>query len=488
VRARHARHFAALVIAAAPHLRARGQLSWLARLHAEHDNVLAAMRALGDEGEAGLLGKTVVGLMWFWLLSGSRQEVLAWIEFARAVPGEADRLDQLLIDSVHALVQIIPGDASSGDPWAALMETLEEVKDADLSQHPLLAAVRPMLAVAIGRERVKELLEHSAAHPDPWVRATVPFVRVQILENEGDVDGMREALDESLRAFTEVGDRWGLATTLSELSSLRVLEGDLDGAEQALQQTQSLLAELGASDGGGMVRMRLSDVRARQGDLTGAQRMLRESLEERERYAEESAMIKIALAQVSLLLGELEPARALAAEALAALRSGRFGPPEQGHARAMALAGSALVAIESGELDDAQRLLREAYPVAVQTQDMPIVALVGVPIAGLAHAWGRHAESAEMLGAAARLRGAEDRTHPMIVRLTAALRQELGEAAFAAAFARGRALERDVALHRLAPDPGDPSSRSDATRVGAQRERHEDGQQDPHPGERPQHV
>ena len=56
-----------------------------------------------------------------------------------------------------------------------------------------------------------------------------------------------------------------------------------------------------------------------------------------------------------------------------------------------------------------------------------------------------------MLGAAARLRGSADRTSPDVAQLTARLRGELGDAAFAAAFAAGRALDRDAALARLDP-------------------------------------
>ena len=51
----------------------------------------------------------------------------------------------------------------------------------------------------------------------------------------------------------------------------------------------------------------------------------------------------------------------------------------------MALNGAALVEIEAGELDAAQPLLIEAYPVALGTRDMPIVAMVGVSVAALAH-------------------------------------------------------------------------------------------------------
>ena len=448
----HARHFAAFAIQASPHLRAGDQLDWLSRLHAEHDNVLAGLRYLGEAGESWLAARVVVSLLWFWLLTGSRQEALTWLEFARAVPGEADPLDRLLIDGVHALADAIPGEgADAGDPWQTLTEVLDQLEGADLSEHPLLAAARPMLAVAVGRERILELLEHSARHPDPWVRATVPFVRVQLTENDGDLEGMRAAVDEALRAFTEVGDRWGLATTLSEASSLRILDGDLDGAESALEQTQTLMAELGASVGGGAMQLRLADVRTRRGDLEGARRLLEEGLEEQDRFAEERAMLKVALARVTVRLADTERARRLAAEALADFGQASSPRPEQSHGRAMALAGAAAVELEAGELDAAQRLLGHAHPVAIATRDMPIVAMVGVSAAALAQQRGSPADGAEMLGAAARLRGAEDRTNPDVHRLTTALREQLGDA-FAELFARGRALARDEAVARL--DPG----------------------------------
>ena len=483
-RTAHGRYFAGLAIDAAPHLRGSEQLTWLKRLHADHDNLLAALRYLGESGDAALVVKMVVSLLWFWVLAGSRQEVLEWIGFARQVPGEADPLDRVLIDAVDALVHAMPGEPGPEDPWHVLATTLAQIEDADLSAHPLLAAVRPMLAVAVGRDRIIDLLEHSARHPDPWVRATVPFVRVQITENDGDMEGMRVALDEALRAFGEIGDRWGLATTLSELSSLRIVTGDLDGAEQALERTRSLMAELGASAGGGITHLRLADVRARRGDLEGARRLLLDSLDEQERFAEESAMIKVALADLTMRLGDIARARELAAEALDAVSPAERRRPEQGHARAMALNGAALVEIEAGALDAAEEVLLDAFPVSLMTRDMPIVAAIGVTIASLAQRRGRDDDSAELLGAATRLRGAEDLTHPEVARLTATARGRLGDKAFDAAFHRGRALSQDGALARL--DPG-PSSLHAAS-VGPERQRDEDDQQDPHPRERPKHM
>jgi len=483
IRDAHAHDFLGLALEAGPQLRGRDQLVWLARLRAEHDDLLAGLRHLGESGDASAVAQMVVALLWFWLLAGSRQEVVTWTGFALGVQGEADPLDRALIEGVHALTEAIPGAATNTDPWETLALVLERVQDADLARHPLLAAVRPLLAVVVGRDRVVELLEGSAAHPDPWVRATVPFVRVQLAENEGDLEAMRDALDESMRAFGEVGDRWGLGTTLSELSSLRIVLGDLDGAEEALERTRSLMAELGADDGGRMLRLRFADVRGRRGDLEGARAMLAASLEDGDRFDEETAMVKVALAHLELRLGGAERAGELAAEARELLGPSEGRRAEQAHAHAIALSTTALIALEAGDRSAAEGWLREAYEAALGTHDMPVVAAVGVIAATREHHAGHDLDSAEMLGAAARLRGADDLTHPEVARLTDALRGSLGEAAFRRAFEDGRALDREAAVARLRP-----SADSDSAAVGAERERHEHEEQDSHPHERPEHV
>ena len=453
VRDAHARHYLALALEGDRHLRGPDQVGWQRRLNAEHDNLLAALRHLGESGDARAACAMVVAMLWFWLTSGaSRDEVLTWTEFARQMPGDADPLDRLMIETVHAMAEVLPGHQSEADPFTLMRQLLDRISDADLSRHPLLAAIRPMLAVAVGRERMLELLEHSESHPDPWVRATAPFVRVQIFENEGDVDGLRSALHESVAAFTEVGDRWGLGTVLAELAGLRILEGDLDGAEGALEQTRELMAEMGGHSDNIMIGLRLADLRSRRGDLEGARDMLGAELDARERYPEEQAMLRITLSTLTLRTGDPARARDLAEEALREIGPSRGTRPDQGHVRAMVLSGLAKVYLAAGETERAAELLAEAYEKAVATQDMPIVAMVGVTVAALALARGRPEAAAGILGAGVRLRGAEDRTHIEIVALTAQLRETLGEAGLDAAYDRGRALDRDAALRCLDPE------------------------------------
>jgi hypothetical protein len=155
----------------------------------------------------------------------------------------------------------------------------------------------------------------------------------------------------------------------------------------------------------------------------------------------------------------LEEAHGLLAE-LAGLLDGLVGnAPGRGHARAVL--ASTLAWLELLDGDDAAGLdhLVEGYAAGVESQDMPILASVGVTVATALLAVRRPGEAAEVLGAAARLRGADDLTDVDVAWITAALQEELGGEGFAEAFARGRGLESAAAVERLDPAPSLGGSR-----------------------------
>jgi len=115
--------------------------------------------------------------------------------------------------------------------------------------------------------------------------------------------------------------------------------------------------------------------------------------------------------------------------------------PEGRHGHALIEALAALVAAESGALDEAERRAATAYGLALGTTDMPVVAVAGVAAAFVAAARGQADEAAELLGASASVRGADDFTSPEVARVY--------DAARSAAYDRGRALSREQALARL---------------------------------------
>jgi hypothetical protein len=80
---------------------------------------------------------------------------------------------------------------------------------------------------------------------------------------------------------------------------------------------------------------------------------------------------------------------------------------------------------------------------------MPIVAAIGVVIADVALAVDLDVTAAEALGAATALRGTPDPTGPDIARLSAVLRDRLGDAGLSDAMARSETLDREAAIERL---------------------------------------
>ncbi len=127
--------------------------------------------------------------------------------------------------------------------------------------------------------------------------------------------------------------------------------------------------------------------------------------------------------------------------------------PLNGHIVALLSAMLAAVGVESGE--PAATVVPDvvnAYQRALTTNDHPIVAVAGVSIAMVTHRLGDARAAAEILGAAAVLRGADDATDLRIAALTAELRAALGDE-FDVAYGAGKALDQAAALQRLDPSP-----------------------------------
>jgi predicted ATPase/DNA-binding SARP family transcriptional activator len=445
----HARHFAQLVDIAEPRLRRPGQKRWFALLQAERENILAGLRWLGDRGDARCALHLAVALMWFWLLSGSQKEAEAWLDFALAVEGEADPVDRGIAAGLREVGAL--SDAGDGERMkerlTALSHELEAFDDTD---RPLLAVAKPILALFAGdQERATRLEAAAREHPDPWVDAALHLLNAGRSENEGEIEAMGDELATARAKFAAIGDAWGLAMALFIDSGRHLVSGRLDAARAALDEGKQALDGLDTDVGGGMLDVRMADIRLRQGDLAGARELALGALSRRDVGGDDAVFVEAMVARIDWLSGDLPGARARVDEARERIaRRGRV-LPQYAHAQAVLEALSALLAVEAGELDEAERRLAAAYPAALGTTDMPIVATAGVAAAALAAARGCPEEAAELLGAAAAVRGAEDFTSPEVARLR--------DDAHAAAYARGRALSREAALERLAAVASSPA-------------------------------
>ncbi|MEU8609205.1 AfsR/SARP family transcriptional regulator, partial [Actinoplanes sp. NPDC048791] len=148
--------------------------------------------------------------------------------------------------------------------------------------------------------------------------------------------------------------------------------------------------------------------------------------------------------------GDPDRARELLDAAEEGLRGDSPFPAD--HARTMVGGVRAGLLLAAGDRAGAQRALTQAYAAARRTGDLPILAQVAVHTAALAEAYGHHHESAVLLGAASRLRGAHDRTDRQVRELSRRGRAALGEDSFAAAYGKGWELDAQTAVTTVDPN------------------------------------
>ena len=115
-----------------------------------------------------------------------------------------------------------------------------------MKYYPVLAMVEPLMAIFTGDILGAEAAsERARNHADPWARATARLGQAFLAENEGHAaEAEREALG-ALEEYRALGDRWGQAMALGQLSERRTLRGDHAGAVAAYEESIALVSQLG---------------------------------------------------------------------------------------------------------------------------------------------------------------------------------------------------------------------------------------------------
>jgi len=455
LRRRHAEHFAELVREAGPHLRRAEQLHWMALVDTERENILAALRFLCDDGQAQTAIDMVVELAIYWTFTGRHADTATWLSLALNANGPADEASRLVAESFWILSLISADtvdDVADVEASFAKIRDLSERLDRTEATHPMLALVRPVVAMFAdrGARRTLALADEGVSSSDPWVAAAVRLLRSAVKENQGDMAAMRVDAETALAQFRAIGDRWGIASCLGMLAEAMTIDEDLDGAIAALTEAVSLAEQqLAGHDDAMMLSIRLADLHMRQGRRDEAKRVItaiRENGEAGRGY--HTVFLDLLLADFARTEGDLEQARAIRDRALEQVARFPQVHPAQGHLAAVVAALASKVDVDDGNLPSAAGQLRAALRHATGAKDMPILATVGVAVAGFAIADGRADDAARILGACARLRGGDDLTQPDIARLTAALATTLGAARWRELYQEGRSLS-PVAARRF---------------------------------------
>lgn len=452
----HAHFYADLVREADAHLRTADQIHWLGVLDTERGNVLAALAYLGDTDTARTL-EMAVQLSWFWLLRENGQDSARWLRFATGLPG-AEQYDTFVLAKALELISsvAVPGDEPGPDDRMDVLRDISDRLGPLASRHPLARLLRPLL-LFFGEQREESLAlltRNVKEDEDPWVAAASRTIRLAFAENEGDIEAVRDDVEPSLAEWERLGDSWGISGVLAFRGQMRTMDGDLAGAADDYERSQEALRRLGNTSDDLMVTMRLTDLRLRAGDLEGARLHLAAMADVRATGATRhtrAVLVEVMSAGVALVAGDEAGVRAARMRLADTLTSVPDMTPFQAHSSATGHGMLAGLDIRLGDLEDAAGHVREGYRLAAVTRDLPIVAAVGTSVAALAAAHGLVEDAAEVLGAATRLRGAEDAGNPLVSALVRRIRDVLDDATYEAAFARGRALDRDAALARLDP-------------------------------------
>ncbi|TCO24474.1 putative ATPase [Kribbella steppae] len=450
----HTMYFSRLLRQARPKLRTGEQIQWIARLTADNENLLDALRTAIDTGSARTAVQLVSVLGEYWNMSGRPAEAVGWMQAALDVPGPSAPLDR-----ASSLMLLSLGRLSSGDDptesfaraarglaqvrWLSRRHTQVAESGVGLFTNAVWAAIRRDKAACF-RE-----LGTARRHPDPWVRNLGVLMTAMFRENEGEVEQMAADLAVAIDGFRTIGDRWGTSMALRGLSSYQANRGDHEGALASLEEALSLLEELGTTEGlsqllggGALSRIELGDFDGARADLQRALRLAEET-----GSRDGQAMAHMGLAKVALRTGRLDEAKELAelAYSMLDLRVERMAP----HGQAMMLSHLSRVSVARGELDEAVGQSRQAMELGLSTEDMPLASIIVEAAADVDLLSGDTELAARTLGLAAAMRGMRSVADADVRKTYERLREVLGEDAFETTYGAGAALTRDEAVAEL---------------------------------------
>lgn len=426
----HALYYLALAEEAGPKLRVTGQEEWLERLEREHENLRAALRWLEAQGayeQALRLGGAV---WWFWWVRGHAKEGRTWLE-RQLAQGKA------VAPAVRAKALNAIGALASLQGQVTYAERL----------------CRESLAL------FREVGDAQGTVNSLWVLGYATM-------EQGRYAEARAFAEEGATLARQADYAWGLAYALETLGDVAFSQGDYPRA-RAVGEEGLMISRTIGDTAGSALRLRLLGItRLFQGDPDGARPLLAESLVRslavRDRRG--SAYALIMSGYTSIVRGELAEAGERMEQGLALLQ-------EVGDRRGMAwgLYGLGWVALGSGDAAKARAQWEETLALLREVGQQWFITLALEALAAASAAQEQPAWAARLWGAAEHLRETIGGSIPAVIQtyyepFLALARSLLGERAFAAAWAEGRAMTVEVVVGAAGqaplaapPEPGKAS-------------------------------
>ena len=260
---RHAAYFLALAEPAAAELAGPGQLAWLDRLEAEHDNLLAAMSWLAGHGPLEQAVDLSRVTLRFWWLRGHAAELARLGDDFVAGSQDLPPLQHALALSQAGFILVANGDSARAQ--TVFEQSLPRYRQASEKLGVLLNAI--VLAVLghlaatrrdyadatklldAGRAQLAEVPDDDLAGYDRLqyllTATSLDNFLGQIRLDQGDNDAAAQLFTDGLAVARQAQDRVTLLTSLYDLALARQAQGDLASAAGHLQDGLALAAQAG---------------------------------------------------------------------------------------------------------------------------------------------------------------------------------------------------------------------------------------------------
>jgi predicted ATPase/class 3 adenylate cyclase len=382
-----------------------------------------------------------------------------------------------LLDILGSLLakNLLRQERMAGEPRFTMLETIREYAREQLEAHRELAAVRDRCAVfflalaeeaaqkLVGREQLVWLqrLDTELDH----LRAVLGWSRT------GEIDaeiGLRLAgalvMYWEFRGFAIEGHDWvtamlslpgAAARTVARARALHsaafivAMRGNFAAQRALAQESAAIFQEAGHPQEAGRSLAEQAVGEARLGNMVVARELLVKSVEIAREHGDQWGLT-FALGQLGVITyhdSDFAAARRFREEAAAVARA--IGDR---HTLGLALAGLALVARSQENYDESEKLFHETLLVSSELKDQWVMPRALGGLAGAAVLAGNYERAARLFGTTAAMRdvsgtGEAARSFRVVYeRDEAEARAALGEEAFAAAWATGRAMSLEQAI------------------------------------------
>lgn len=250
--ARHADYYAAFFPKSEPSRDAVGQLVWLDRLAADHDNFRAAIHWALESGEENLALRVAAGMWRFWRLRGHVTEGRQWLE--RAIDA-ADNSDTELLG--HALTGAGSLAGNQGDDQAAESSLSRAIEIFRLGGNDLAAAAAARLLAPLPHRRgdvrraaglFEEAMMLARAGGDLGQVGEIQAALALLYDDLGQPGEAEAIAEQAVATARSLGDGYVEADALLSLTELALNRGDLERASGAVAEAANLATRSGLQE------------------------------------------------------------------------------------------------------------------------------------------------------------------------------------------------------------------------------------------------